>query len=135
VKVHTIEQPVRYAETDRMKVVHHSTYLLWFEMGRTSLLEAAGYPYPELERSGTLFPVVEYECRMAGSADYGDTVQVETSISFLRSRGVVFAYRVLKGGEQIATGSTKHVPVDPNHKTRRMSDGLITALEPYVRKP
>jgi acyl-CoA thioester hydrolase len=26
---------VRYAETDRMGVVYHANYLVWFEIGRT----------------------------------------------------------------------------------------------------
>jgi acyl-CoA thioester hydrolase len=131
-KAHTIEQSVRYAETDRMKVVHHSTYLFWYEVGRTSLLEAAGFPYHELELSGTMFPVIEYSSRFIGSADYGDRVCIETTIDSLRSRTVVFAYRVLCRDELIATGKTKHIAVDSNHKPHRMPDALIDALRPYV---
>jgi len=115
-----------------MKVVHHSTYLLWYELGRTSLLEATGFPYHELERSGTLFPVIEYSCRLIGAADYGDRVRVETTIDSLRSRTVVFAYRVLRGQTLIATGKTKHIAVDSDHKTHRMSNALINALRPYA---
>lgn len=131
-KVHTIEQAVRYAETDRMKVVHHSTYLLWYEIGRTSLLEAAGFPYDGLERSGTLFPVIEYACQLTDSVDYGDRVWIETTVQSLRSRTVVFAYRVMCGDRRIATGMTKHIAVDANHKPHRMTDGLIEALRPYL---
>jgi acyl-CoA thioester hydrolase len=129
---HTIEQTVRYAETDRMKVVHHSTYLLWYEVARTSLLAAVGFPYHELELSGTLFPVIEYQCSLVGSADYGDSVRIETTIESLRSRTVVFSYRVIRGGELIATGQTKHVAVDGEHKPRRMANSLLAALKPYV---
>lgn len=129
---HTIEQTVRYAETDRMGVVHHSTYLFWLEVGRTSLLEAAGFPYHELELSGTMFPVIEYSCRLVGSADYGDHVSIETSIETLRSRTVVFKYRVLCRDKVIATASTMHIAVDRDHKPHRMADVLIAALERYV---
>jgi acyl-CoA thioester hydrolase len=132
-KTHTIEQTVRYVETDRMGVVHHSTYLYWFEIGRTSLLAHVGFPYHELERSGTLFPVVEYSCRLVGSSDYGDTVQIETSIGYLRSRSVVFAYNVINNGEIIATGTTKHVPVNADHKVQRMPEELVRALAPYAK--
>ncbi|MFQ5511480.1 MAG: acyl-CoA thioesterase [Candidatus Krumholzibacteriia bacterium] len=132
-KTHSTEQAVRYGETDRMRVVHHSTYLAWFEVGRTSLLAAAGHPYHELEASGTLFPVIEYGCRLIGAADYGDTVRVETSIESLRSRTVVFAYRAFNGGELIATGTSKHIAVDANHKPRRMDTSLVEALRDYVK--
>jgi acyl-CoA thioester hydrolase len=33
---------VRYPETDRMGVAHHSHYFVWFELGRTELMREAG---------------------------------------------------------------------------------------------
>jgi acyl-CoA thioester hydrolase len=131
-KIHTVEQFVRYAETDRMRVVHHSTYLLWFEVGRTGLLASAGFPYHELEAGGTLFPVIEFSCRFTGSADYGDNVRIDTHISSLRNRSVVFSYEVINKGTVIATGTTKHVAVDQNQKLKRLPDALCKALEDYV---
>jgi acyl-CoA thioester hydrolase len=131
-KAHTIEQAVRYAETDRMRVVHHSTYLLWFELGRTGLLAAAGFPYAELEASGTLFPVVVFACRLNGSADYGDTVKIETRIANLRSRSVEFSYKISNRGKVIATGMTRHVAADSSQKAKRLPDDLLRALALYV---
>ena len=32
---------VRYAETDKMGVVYHANYFVWFEVGRTELLRDA----------------------------------------------------------------------------------------------
>lgn len=127
-KTHTVAQSVRYAETDRMQVVHHSTYPLWFEVGRTGLLAAAGFPYDELERGGILFPVVEYWCRITGSADFGDIVEIETGVARVRSRSVVFFYKVSLRGTVIARGETKHVPVDPDKKPKRLPDPLLKAL-------
>ncbi|MCK5619596.1 MAG: hypothetical protein KAJ17_09355, partial [Candidatus Krumholzibacteria bacterium] len=48
-KKYTAELRVRYGETDRMGVAHHSSYLLWFELGRTGLLREAGFSYREME--------------------------------------------------------------------------------------
>jgi len=33
---------VRYAETDKMGVVYHGNYLVWFEIGRTDFCGPAG---------------------------------------------------------------------------------------------
>ena len=132
-KVHTTEEAVRYVETDRMQVVHHSVYLHWFEVGRTSLLAAAGFPYDKLERSGMLFPVIEYTCRLISVADYGDTVRIETHIDRLRSRTVQFGYEAFVGDRLVATGTTKHVAVDSQHKPRRMDATLVGALEEYTK--
>jgi acyl-CoA thioester hydrolase len=115
-----------------MGIVHHSTYLLWFELGRTGLLAAAGFPYAGLEREGTLFPVVEFACRLVGSADYGDTVTIETRVCGLRSRMVEFAYRVINKGEVLAIGKTRHVATGRDLKPRRLPDGLFAALRGFA---
>ena len=39
---HEIPIRVRYAETDRMGLLHHANYLVYFEMGRTELLRQRG---------------------------------------------------------------------------------------------
>jgi acyl-CoA thioester hydrolase len=131
-KPHTIEEDVRYVETDRMRVTHHSTYLTWFELARTALLAAAGFPYYKLEASGTLFPVIEYTCRLVNSTDYGDRVRIETRVESLRSRAVTFAYRVFRGNDLVASGTTQHVAVDETHKPHRIPQELIEALKDYV---
>ena len=47
---------VRYAETDKMGVVYHANYFVWFEMGRCELLRAIGRSYREIEASGVGLP-------------------------------------------------------------------------------
>src|ERR671939_140059 len=42
---------VRYAETDRMGVVYHANYLIWFEIGRTEFCRARGFAYREMEEN------------------------------------------------------------------------------------
>ena len=37
-----IQIRVRYAETDRMGLLHHANYLVYFEQGRTELLRGLG---------------------------------------------------------------------------------------------
>ena len=49
-----IQIRVRYAETDRMGLLHHANYLVYFEQGRTELLRQSGRSYKELEDGGLL---------------------------------------------------------------------------------
>ena len=123
---------VRYAETDRMGVAHHSSYLLWFELARTGLLREAGYAYRDLEASGMRLPVLEYGCKFLKSADYDDTLRIETSVRELKSRTVTFAYSVYRGDELLAEGFTYHVCVDENFKTRRFPDEVLKAMQSYA---
>ena len=39
---HDVSVRVRYAETDRMGLLHHANYFVYFEMARTEMLRAAG---------------------------------------------------------------------------------------------
>ena len=43
---------VRYAETDRMGLLHHANYLVYFEQARTDLLRSLGTNYRDLEDQG-----------------------------------------------------------------------------------
>ena len=43
---------VRYAETDRMGLLHHAQYLVFFEQARIDLLRAGGLSYRDIEDRG-----------------------------------------------------------------------------------
>ena len=130
-RAHVEPISVRYAETDRMGVAHHSSYLLWFEIGRTGLLREAGHPYRDLESRGVLLAVIEYGARFMKAADYDDRLAIEASIRDLQSRAVTFDYRVRRGEEVIAEGFTRHVCADKELKPRRFPDEVVAAVAPY----
>lgn len=123
---------VRYAETDKMGVAHHSSYLLWFELGRTGLLREAGHSYRGLEAGGVMLPVVEYGAQFLKGAHYDDELAVETTIREVRSRVITFDYRVHRDGELIAHGFTRHVWVDANNRPRRLPDDVLEAIAPFI---
>src|SRR5215210_2167374 len=55
---------VRYSETDKMGVVYHANYLVWFEIGRTEFCRARGFAYKDMEENDHAFLVVaESYCR------------------------------------------------------------------------
>jgi acyl-CoA thioester hydrolase len=123
---------VRYGETDQMGVAHHSNYLLWFELGRTGLLRAAGHAYRDLEAGGVMLPVVEYGARFLKGAHYDDELAIETTIREARSRVITFDYRVRRGDEVISDGFTRHVWVDGKNRARRLPDDVLDAIAPFV---
>ena len=134
-RIHREHVSVRYAETDRMGVAHHSSYLLWFELGRTGLLREAGFAYRDLEASGYRLPVLEYGCTFHRGADYDDRLVIETSVRALRSRTVAFAYRTLRDDELLAEGFTRHLCVDGSNHPRRLSDEVRRAVAEFILLP
>jgi len=109
-----LDLTVRFAETDQMGVVHHASYIVWFEAGRVAWMEAAGLPYMQISGAGYNFAVTEVHCRYRTALRFGDPVQVITRLVSLRSRRVEFGYEVVNRatGVVCATGSSSHICVD-----------------------
>jgi acyl-CoA thioester hydrolase len=116
--------PVRYAETDAMGVVHHATYLIYFEEGRSQYMRDMGSDYARVEASGYQLPVTETSIRFLGSLRYGDMVRVRTQLQENRSRRVTFSYEILNGNDDavLVTGFTRHVWTDADGKVTRVPD-------------
>lgn len=88
----------RYAETDAMGVVHHASYIVWLEEGRTELFRALGLPYTAIEAAGYYVLLTDLHARYLGSARYDDRVIVRAELAELRSRQVAFGYALRHAG-------------------------------------
>lgn len=97
---------VRYEETDRMGIVYHSNYIVWFDMGRTEFLRAFGYAYSDLEKEGVWLPIIEVGCTYKNPAKYDEEVTVETRIEELTRVKIRFGYKVYRGEELLVEGFT-----------------------------
>lgn len=69
---------VRYYETDRMGIVHHSNYIRYFECGRSDMMAKAGLPIEKIEEAGVVLPVVSVQCRYKFPAKMGDRLRIVT---------------------------------------------------------
>jgi acyl-CoA thioester hydrolase len=115
---------VRYAETDAMGVVHHSTYIVWFEEGRSHYLRARGADYAQLEASGYFFALSELGARYIAPARYGERVTVRTELESLRSRSISLTYQVLNAdsGQLLVTGRTELICVNREGQVVRIPE-------------
>lgn len=102
------EFKVRYVEVDRMNIVYHANYIVWFDMGRTEFLRALGYTYNQLEEEKIWLPVIEIGCKYKSPVSYDDTVRVETYIEELSRVKMKFGYKVYCGERLIVEGFTVH---------------------------
>lgn len=123
---------VRYAETDQMGVAHHAVYPVWFELARSELARARGVPYASWEQRGFFLVVTEVRCRYLKPARYDQLITVEVAVASLKSRGVVFSYRVKdESGQLLAEGETHHVLVgQKDGRPTAFPADLAKALQP-----
>ena len=122
---------VRYSETDKMGVVYHANYLIWFEIGRTEFCRARGFSYHDMEENDNAFLVVaESYCRYKASAHYDDQLLVRTHITELRRRSVRFGYEIVRVTDNkiIAEGETGHVVTDKSGRVRSFPEGYSRLL-------
>ena len=130
---HTSRIRVRYAETDKMAVVHHAKYFEWFEVGRTELLRALGLPYAEIEARGYFLPVVEAYCEFRAPAHYDDVILIKARMQDVPRVKFRLDYEVFNEKEKLlATGFTAHTFTTHQGRPRRAPgffvDLIATAL-------
>jgi acyl-CoA thioester hydrolase len=102
---------VRYAETDAMGIVHHASYIIYFEEGRSNYGRQRGSDYASFERSGYFLAVSEVSARYLKSAAYGHKLTIRCWLEEMKSRALTFGYEIVDtdSGELFVTGLTKHI--------------------------
>src|SRR5262245_31880416 len=68
---------VRFGETDLMGIVHHGTYISYFEVGRVEYMRRRGLDYHSWIELGIHLPVVEAYVRYRKSARFDELLCVE----------------------------------------------------------
>jgi len=124
---------VRYAETDAMGVVHHASYIVWLEQGRTELLRACGTSYRAIEAVGYFVVLTELQARYLAPARYDDEVVVRTALESTRSRGLSFSYALSLAttGAPLLTARSEHIFVarETGRPVRAPAEFLALHLE------
>jgi len=119
---------VRYAETDAMGVVHHSSYVVWLEAARVEWLEQIGLPYTQIEAQGLAFAVVELGLVYRQPARFGERVEIEVWLSEATSRTLRYQYRVWRGQMLLAEGFTRHLCQDARGRAVRIPAAVAEPL-------
>ncbi|MEM7204777.1 MAG: thioesterase family protein [Planctomycetota bacterium] len=113
---------VRYAETDRMGVAHHGSYVDWMEEARTEWLRQGGKTYRQWEDEGVLLQVVEVHLRYMKTTTYDDEVEIRTSVAARGRASITLEYemRLVGDDELVAVGRTKLACVDGAGRLQRL---------------
>ncbi|MCT4545141.1 MAG: acyl-CoA thioesterase [Vallitalea sp.] len=116
--IHETKIKVRYVETDRMGIVHHSNYYSWFEVARGEFITDTGMTYSDMEEEGIMMPVLESSCKYIQAAKYENILIIQAWIHEINGAKAIFNYKVIREKDNtiIATGSTKHAFVNNKFK-------------------
>jgi len=117
---------VRYAETDRMGLLHHANYLVYFEQGRTELLRSLGLAYRDIEDQGYLLVLTRAEIRYRSPVRYDDLVTLRTIVVRTTAVRIDHRYELRRNETLVAEGCTTLACVD--------RDGRVQALPEILKE-
>lgn len=115
---------VRYAETDRMGLLHHANYLVYFEQARTELLRDRGKTYKDLEDAGFFLVVAKLEVKYRLPAHYDDVLTIRTTVTRASPIRLEHRYEVVRDGAVICEATSTLACVGRDGKLQPMPDWL-----------
>lgn len=127
---------VRFAETDQMRIAHHSAYVVWCEAARIEWLRSHGMRYRDLEKAGVSLAVSKLQIDYRSAAHFDDLLHVQTTLAEVRSRRIRFTYqleRLEEAPATLATAESVHTPTDVNGRAIRLPDAWLAQLEELLK--
>lgn len=130
---HDTQIRVLYRDTDKMGVVYHANYIVFYEAARNEMFRAIGLPYTLLEQMNIAMPIVEVESKYKAPAFYDDLLTVRATVKELPEVRAVVEYEVFnEAGMVINTGKTVlgYVNMDRKRPCRAPKE-FIDELQKY----
>ena len=133
-KFFSIKIKVRYCETDQMGLVHHGSYINYFEEARISWISNLGFSYSEMEKSGIILPVSKLNVSYLRPAYFDDDLVVNVELAELPTSRLIFNYTIKNKEEVVVTGTT--VLAFLNKETKkpvRCPDYMLEKVKPLFK--
>ena len=131
--MHPCDLPIRvfYADTDAMGIVYHTSYIRWFEMGRTELMRARGISWSILGPERCYFPLTKVSCHFLIPARYDELVILETKIDEVKRASLSFSYRILDEAKErvLVRGYTLHACTDGEGTIMRIPETIKKVIQ------
>ena len=109
---------VKYYETDKMGITHHSNYIRWMEEARDDYLDQIGLGYKKMEEDGIISPVIGVECDYKVSTTFDDRVEIDVKVEEFKGVKLIIGYVMtnIDTNEVVLVGRTKHCFLDKDSK-------------------
>ena len=120
---------VRFAETDAQGIAHHASFVVWLEVARVAYLEEFAGGYAAIRERGLEALTTEVHVRYHRAASFDDRLTVWTRCTDLRGARFRYEYAVLRDGQLVADGHTRHATVErATYRPTRVPEWLADAI-------
>ena len=107
---------VKFYETDKMNITHHSNYVRWMEEARLDYLQRIGCDYRSLEAACVISPVVSVKCKFIKTTTFGDDVTIAVTVKKFNGIRLIVAYEMRCGEETVCKAESEHCFVNDKMK-------------------
>ena len=131
--IHRTQVRVRFGDTDPYGIVYFVSYFRYCHRAIEEFLRACGLKPEETfrnPREGFGLPIVEAWCRFRRPARYGELLRIETRLTEVRSKALVFRFEFYPetGRDLVAEGTAHLVAIDAAWRARELPERIKEAL-------
>ena len=102
------EHRVKYYETDKMGVTHHSNYIRFMEEARVEWLDHIGCSYKKCEDMGVSSPVLSINCQYKHNTTFDDIIDIKVYLKNYNGLRLTVGYEMKKNNEIVVIGESEH---------------------------
>ncbi|MFT5658523.1 MAG: acyl-CoA thioester hydrolase [Gammaproteobacteria bacterium] len=104
---------IPFHDVDSMRVAWHGHYVKYLEIARCALLDKIDYNYPQMERSGYVWPVIDVSIRFIKPLRFQQKVRVKARLVEWENRlKVSYLLEDVETGKRLTKGHTVQVAYD-----------------------
>ncbi len=112
---------IKYYETDRMGITHHSNYIRFMEEARIDFFKQLGWDYAKLEAMGVMSPVTKVDCQYKVPTTFGDELRITVLVKECNGIRLQLLYQMKnQHGVIVCTGSSEHCFINSDGKIVRV---------------
>jgi acyl-CoA thioester hydrolase len=115
---------VRYPDCDRMGIVHHGVYPIWYEAARMDFFQKMGFSYSDMNALGINPPLVALDLRYQSPTTYPGQVVISTHIQSYAPKKLELVYECRYEGKVCSTARSFHIWTGPDGKSLNMEENL-----------
>ena len=132
----TIEEHVRWSDTDRAGIIYYGQFLRFFEIAETELFRSVGLPYSDVfDRFDIWLPRVQIHFDFRKPLLLDDLIEVSAYVGRFGNKSLTLRFEVNKKGET-DLAAEGHVVLACVSRTTFMSTPvpaeIVQALQPYL---
>ena len=114
----------RYPDCDRMGIVHHAVYPIWYEIARMDFFQAVGFSFEDMNALGINPAMVDLHLQYRATATYPQTLTITTSAGLVAPKKLELLYETAdESGRVINACRSFHIWTGPDNRSYDLAAG------------